>query len=463
MRPPHLLLVREAPPEPEEAMDWRLIHDRIVVLGAERATRERELCRWLRAAERLAVHTRVGMASLAEYAERMVGLRGRQVEERLRVARALQSLPVLDRAFARGELTWSAVRELTRVATADTESAWQRWAEGERVREVEQTVAVRHPGQRPENRPDPSLAKHRLRFEVRAETMALFRDLEARVRADLGNAPGAEVDDDMLLHEIARRALGGPVDDGRASYQVAVTRCPDCLRASAEAGGHGHELDAAAAEMVECDCQDVGDVDVGPGLVSPRVGTHHPCEAPGSGAGPTPSASEGERVSAAREESSPHAGAPARETLPPRQRATQTIPPATRRAVVRRDRGHCAVPGCSNHHWLDVHHVVPRAEGGDHDPERMLSLCGSHHAAVHRGALVIDGTASSGFSFRHADGTRYGGSLRPATVEATQEVLSTLEHLGFPSGRSRALVDAALAAGAPGDSAELLRMALRLA
>jgi hypothetical protein len=93
----------------------------------------------------------------------------------------------------------------------------------------------------------------------------------------------------------------------------------------------------------------------------------------------------------------------------------------------------------------------------------MITLCGSHHAAVHRGALVIEGTASSGFSFRHADGTSYGGSLRPEAVDATQEVLGALRHLGFPSGRARALVDAALAAGAPGESAELLRMALRLA
>jgi hypothetical protein len=74
---------------------------------------------------------------------------------------------------------------------------------------------------------------HRLRFEVRAETMALFRDAQAAIRAQLGG----EVDDDTLLYEIARRALGGPGDEGRASYQVAVTRCEDCGRTSIDAGG----------------------------------------------------------------------------------------------------------------------------------------------------------------------------------------------------------------------------------
>src|SRR3989304_1129452 len=74
-------------------------------------------------------------------------------------------------------------------------------------------------------RADPSLVKHRLRFEVRAETMALFRDLQATVRRDLGGVP---VDDDTLLYEIARRALGGPGEAGRSSYQVAVTVCEAC-------------------------------------------------------------------------------------------------------------------------------------------------------------------------------------------------------------------------------------------
>jgi hypothetical protein len=31
-----------------------------------------------------------------------------------------------------------------------------------------------------------------------------------------------------------------------------------------------------------------------------------------------------------------------------------------------------------------------------------------HHAAVHRGALIIEGPYSTGFRFLHADGGRYG-------------------------------------------------------
>jgi hypothetical protein len=50
-------------------------------------------------------------------------------------------------------------------------------------------------------------------------------------------------------------------------------------------------------------------------------------------------------------------------------RATQTIPPRIRRAVLARHNRKCAVPGCEHSAFVDVHHVKPRSEGGKHDPE----------------------------------------------------------------------------------------------
>jgi 5-methylcytosine-specific restriction endonuclease McrA len=74
-------------------------------------------------------------------------------------------------------------------------------------------------------------------------------------------------------------------------------------------------------------------------------------------------------------------------------RIAATIPPRVRRHVLARDRHRCAVPGCSGRDFVEVHHVVPRARGGDHDPRRLVTLCESHHAAVHRGELRIEGQA----------------------------------------------------------------------
>lgn len=407
--------------EPESVSDWKQVHERLVLLRKERAAHERDVCRWLLAAERLGAHARAGYASLAEYSDRLIGLSARETEERLRVGRAMAELPRLDAALASGQLRWSAARELTRVATRDNEAEWLDWGHRRTSRQIEKAVAGRRRGDGPTARFNPALEKHVLRFEVRAETMALFRDLEASVRKDQGS-DGGHVDDDTLLFEIARRALGGPDDEGRASYQVAVTRCEECGRSSIDAGGQSQPVEESIAEMAACDSQEVGSVD-GPRAPSPHVGASEP--------------------------------------RPVRARATQTIPSAIRRLVMRRDRKRCGVPGCSNHRYLDVHHLDLRSEGGGHDAERMSLLCGAHHRAAHAGQLVIEGTASGGFIFRHADGTSYGAEPIPAAVELAQQALVALASMGFKQGQARALVDSVLRAGPPHDLAGFVHAALR--
>src|SRR5207302_9470152 len=62
-----------------------------------------------------------GFRSCAAWLTWRIGLDPRAARERVRVARALGTLPRLAQALARGELSYSKVRALTRVATADTE------------------------------------------------------------------------------------------------------------------------------------------------------------------------------------------------------------------------------------------------------------------------------------------------------------------------------------------------------
>ena len=78
-----------------------------------------------------------------------IAVRPRFTQEKLRVAEALEGLPELDRALRDGELNWSAVRELTRVATLTTEQSWISAARGRTVRDVEKLVSGRKPGDRP--------------------------------------------------------------------------------------------------------------------------------------------------------------------------------------------------------------------------------------------------------------------------------------------------------------------------
>jgi len=95
--------------------------------------------------------------------------------------------------------------------------------------------------------------------------------------------------------------------------------------------------------------------------------------------------------------------------------------------------------------YLDLHHVKPRSEGGDHDPELLVTLCGIHHRAAHVGSLVVTGSYSSGFVFRHADGKRYGDAVSAEVCEVRQKVFLGLKGPGFRESDARRALEMVVA------------------
>lgn len=70
--------------------------------------------------------------------------------------------------------------------------------------------------------------------------------------------------------------------------------------------------------------------------------------------------------------------------------AARAIPPAVRRLVAQRDGG-CTVAGCTSRYRLEPHHIIPRSEGGTHDPTNLATLCWyHHHVAIHTDGFRID-------------------------------------------------------------------------
>jgi hypothetical protein len=63
-------------------------------------------------------------------------------------------------------------------------------------------------------------------------------------------------------------------------------------------------------------------------------------------------------------------------------RKTRIVPPAIRRAVQRRDGG-CRFPGCSCSRFVDAHHIIHWADGGETSMENLVLLCRRHHRLVH--------------------------------------------------------------------------------
>ncbi len=72
---------------------------------------------------------------------------------------------------------------------------------------------------------------------------------------------------------------------------------------------------------------------------------------------------------------------------------------AHRRKILRRDGHVCAVPGCPNTIWLDVHHIIYYSDGGLTVADNLLTLCSKCHKNVHENRLKIVGSAPHGVRF----------------------------------------------------------------
>ncbi len=376
-------------------VSWRRAHEELVRLAKKRAGLDHEEGRWLLRALRSGTHLRLGYGSFHEYADRLFGYGPRLTQEKLRVAEALEELPEMANELRHGSLSFSAARELTRVATARTEREWLDAAKDRSVRDVERLVSGHRPGNRPGDVPDAGAKRHVLRLEVSAEVLATFREAMAKIRRDAGGP----IDDDAALLLLARHVLEGPREEGRASYQVALTVCERCGAGKQHGRGELIEVPPEVVEMADCDGQAVGRV---------TDGGEHVTDGQESGQG-----------------AGAHVGAPRL------RRATQSIPPALRRAVLRRDGGRCQVPGCRHATFVDVHHLVPRSNGGRHSAENLVTLCSAHHRAIHRGELLTDGSTATAVRFRHADGTPYGAAPAPILAEMRAKACRALTLMGY--------------------------------
>jgi hypothetical protein len=414
--------VRKLRAEPE----WSKAHAALSTLAQERAALDGREAGSLLRAYRARVHWHLGHGSFAEYVERTLGYGARTTDDRLRTAEALEYLPQTTKLLCEGGIHWSTVRELARVATGETEGEWLAAVRTRTVREVEHMVSGRVRGDRPGDAVRPEAVLHVLRFEVHAETLATFREAVKRLRQNSDE----RLDDDAVLLLMARHALGSPAaDGGKASYQIAMTVCSGCGRGTQQAGADEVVVGPAVVEMAQCDAQRIGPL--------------------------------GENVSAAAggacdsgQTNSTHVG----EEAAPASRAAQSIPPAVRRRVMRRDQGHCVVSGCRNATFVDVHHLRPRVEGGRHEADNLVVLCSAHHRAVHRGSLVIEGSPGA-LSFTRtavsasgdplvregvpsdADVGASGNSRADTADEVRDKVVRGLQGLGFKEREARVAVE----------------------
>jgi hypothetical protein len=321
---------------------WQQLHEQLRGIARRRAALDAEEARCLREAHETKLWRRLGYAHMNEYLERELGYAPQVGVERLRIALALGTLPQIEASLNDGWLSYSAVRELTRVATAETEQDWLNKALGKNLREIEVMVAGRKRGDRPEDPKNPDLVKRMLRLELTPAAFALFRQAQSAMAEE----HGGHLDDSALIEVLCRRALEGTGNTDRPPYQIAITQCEWCGRGWQNGAGRQVDVGRDVVERARCDAELIGSID----------------------------ADEPERL-------------------------RTTVTPRVRRHVLARDSYRCTVPGCRAARNLDLHHIEYRSEGGCNEMWNLTTVCSAHHKCLHEGLLIIQGKAPHSLEF----------------------------------------------------------------
>ncbi|MHC9540476.1 MAG: HNH endonuclease [Vulcanimicrobiota bacterium] len=102
---------------------------------------EKALTFWIMEMDERKLYNDFGCSNIFQYATRYLCLGEHTIAEILRTGKALAQLPLLSEAFEKGQISSSHIREISRVATEETDQFWCDTAHGKTVREVEKLVA----------------------------------------------------------------------------------------------------------------------------------------------------------------------------------------------------------------------------------------------------------------------------------------------------------------------------------
>ncbi len=332
-----------------------------------------------------------GFRSCAHWLSWRAGLSPGAAREHVRVARALGTLPRLAQALARGELSYAKVRELTRVATPETE---ERLLAVGRVGTAEHVERIVRGWRRVDRKAEAREAARQ--HAGRALHVYQDEDGMVRIRGRLTPEVGA-----LLVKALAAareklyqdaRANNGDTGRGDVSAETPTMeqQQADALALLAESALH-HGIDPGAPGeryqvVVHVDAAVLADPDQ-PGQSVLEDGLRVP-------AGTSQRlACDASRVVMQHDEEGRLLEVGAR---------TRTIPPALRRALQHRDRG-CRFPGCGVR-FGQGHHIRHWAQGGPTTLSNLALLCRRHHRAVHEEGYQVHREPDGELRFRRPDG-----------------------------------------------------------
>jgi hypothetical protein len=325
--------------------------------------------------------------------------------EKIRVARSLPDLPLIDAAFSTGKISYSKVRAMTRVANPENEAFLLQIAEYGTANHLEYLVRKYQRCKRLQDPlEDDSWKQHtelawyaRLPPEegalvikalevIQAENKRKNDDamidaeakIETTVNVDSNNVSAETFNDGLLLSEpgVSELAPAGlATEDFQTDRASALTHLAESylngVRVDGASSSLGEKyqvflhinanaanLDWKVSQADHCSIDHKH-------FLAPEVAKRLACDA---------------SLTTVLEDDQGN-------TLNIGRRS-RIVPRAMSHALRIRDAG-CRYPGCTQNHYTDSHHIKHWAQGGETSMENLVTLCRFHHRLLHKGAYRL--------------------------------------------------------------------------
>ena len=374
-----------------------------------------------------------GVRSLAHWLNWKCGLGDLAAREKVRVARALRELPLIDAAFEQGEISYSKVRAMTRAATPQNEKQLLNIARHGTAAHMERLVRVyRRCRERTGASPGETALRREERFYCFAEddeTMVFGGRVsveQGRLLVKALDAMVAEMEEDEREAGDAQTTDVAPQADETGKngdlHAKAVLETAGNVSAETSAAASEQNVSAETFSDAKPDRPPLKPLRVRRATALVQVAEHY-LATRGSGATALKSsdayqvfvhvnandAHPDNRINGAhttyvddRRCLAPHVARQlacdaSRRTVLENERGevlnigrrSRTVPWHIAHALRIRDGG-CRFPGCNQQRWTDAHHIRHWADGGETSLDNLVTLCRYHHRALHRDEYRIE-------------------------------------------------------------------------
>lgn len=321
-----------------------------------------------------------GWRSCAHWLNWRTGISLCAARERLRVGRRLADLPLTSAQMEKGRLSWSKVRALTRMATAENEERLVEFALHHTASQVERLVRAWRSAEAAFaellDGPSELAARRHLTVRMTGDGMYEVRGLLLpEVGALLVEALDAAADEIHRQERAMERAMEGEADAATGEPDPPTSAPTSAPAPRPSQGERRHDaLGAWLEDRTEAKVQlVVHTVAGGPEILATEEGSHVP-------------AGTSRRLISDAEVVEVRRG-PDGSVLDVGRRQ-RTVGWRLRKALDVRDGG-CRFPGCGSRH-TQAHHAIPWSEGGETKLDNLILLCRFHHRAVHEGGWRVE-------------------------------------------------------------------------